>query len=188
MNSEKNQEEEEFVFDLWEGEETPIKACISFIEEMKRGFKKDDSPLLTSEDEKSFKISEDRIFKIPPCEEKRTLGFVDGGNAPLIRSADFTVSLNRIAGILLKDRKVIQPRNIPAFIEFFSGTVLTTKDDGSLQFLVRNFSRKREYDEFLPPKDISIDLEKEIKERKGILPPIERYAALARRFTEWSYA
>ncbi|MEJ2251928.1 MAG: hypothetical protein P8Y97_19995, partial [Candidatus Lokiarchaeota archaeon] len=40
----------------------------------------------------------------------------------------------------------------------------------------------------LPPKDISIDLEKEIKERKGILPPIERYAALARRFTEWSYA
>lgn len=188
MNLEKNEEEEEFVFDLWDGEENPIRACISFIEEMKKGFKKDDTPLLTSEDEKSFKISDERIFRIPPCGEKRTIGFVDGGNAPLIKSADFTISLNRIASVLFKDKQIIPPKKTPEFIEFFSGTVLTTKDDGSLQFLIRTFSRNRDYSEYLPPKDISIDLKEQIKERRGRIPPIERYAALARRFTEWSYA
>ncbi len=185
--------EAEYVFDF-SGEEdssleNPLKECVKFIEGYKKGYIKDDEPFVLGLDEKPFKITEDRIFKLPACKKLQKLGFVDGGNAPIISSADFCISLNRVAGTVFKGSEWIEMNTAPEMIEFYTATVLTPTSDGSLEFVTRFFPREIEYRKYLPKKDIQIprgDLS--ISMGRGFLPKIERFGGIARRFAEWSYA
>lgn len=194
MSKDKEEFEEEFVFDFEMEEEkktkwlkNPVKECIEFIQQSKKGFSRDDLPYLISESDERFQISKDRIFEIPSCDDFRTLAFVDGGNAPLIMSADFTISLNRVAGILFQNKKWTQPAQTPDKIEFYSATILRPNDKDELEFETRFFPKEKKHLPYLPKKKIQIPLKDTLDER-GNLPKIELFSARARRFAEWTYA
>ena len=159
MSKDKEEFEEEFVFDFEMEEEkktkwlkNPVKECIEFIQQSKKGFSRDDLPYLISESDERFQISKDRIFEIPSCDDFRTLAFVDGGNAPLIMSADFTISLNRVAGILFQNKKWTQPAQTPDKIEFYSATILRPNDKDELEFETRFFPKEKKHLPYLPKK------------------------------------
>ncbi|TXT61818.1 MAG: putative NurA 5'-3' nuclease [Promethearchaeota archaeon] len=169
--------------------ETPLKECIQFIEANKKEFSDKDSAMKSGEDEKNYEVKRDRFFEIPRIENERKIGFVDGGTAPLIISADFSISLNRVAGILQEHNRFLSPKKIPLYIEFYSATILRLNEEKKLEFITRLFPREEEYQEFLPeerflrfsPYDITI------QERRGFLPRIENLGAIAMRFSEWTY-
>lgn len=196
MSKDEEKFEEEFVFDFEIEEEevqrdkkteNPVKQCIEFIQESKKGFSRDDLPYLISEDDKRFKIDEDRIYKLTECEDFRTLGFVDGGNAPLVKSADFTISLNRVAGVLFKNKAWTQTEHIPDKIEFYSATILKPNESGELEFETRFFPKEKKQSQYLPKNKIQLPLKEALDER-GNMPNIERFSARARRFAEWTFA
>ncbi|KKN22205.1 hypothetical protein LCGC14_0917640 [marine sediment metagenome] len=83
-----------------------LKKFLKFIERCKKEGLKGDTPYSEGEEAESFDITGDRIFKIPECDERRKLGFVDGGTALILSAADFSISLTRIAGVIFEDNKI----------------------------------------------------------------------------------
>lgn len=134
--------------------ENPLKACVDFIRLNKKGHLEGDLPYLPTPGE-NFAITEDRIFRIPSCKEIRKLGFVDGGNMPIINSADFTISFNRVAGTLFESSQYLPITSIPEMIEFYTATVLSPKNDGTLNFITKFFPRESIHQPYLPNKDIA---------------------------------
>ena len=94
------------------GKNSPLKDCIQFIEECKKEGLKGDTPYSEGEEGESFDITGDRIFKIPECDEKRKLGFVDGGTASILSASDFSISLTRIAGVII----ISHERTLDSFV------------------------------------------------------------------------
>ena len=88
-----------------------LKECVEFIEKHKMGYSKEDKPYSSDPEEETFEIQEDKIFEIPKCDDLhvKNIGFVDGGNGPILRSADFNISLNRVAGVLFSSNQWIEP-------------------------------------------------------------------------------
>ena len=150
--------EEEYIFEFYEQEEHPLKACVNFIETYKKGYIKGDAPYILGPDDKPFKITDDRIFTLPECEEMCKIGFVDGGNSPILNSADFCISFGRVAGTIFRGDKWIQPDSTPELIEFYTVTILNPKVDKSLEFITRFFPREPEYRDYLPKKDIKVNM------------------------------
>lgn len=167
---------------------SPIKDCITFIESYKKGFFKEDTPFIAGEKEEGFKVAEDRIFKIEKNNDIRNLGFVDGGTSSIMRGGDFSINLNRVAGVLFKHNQLTNLIKIPEMIEFFSATILEPLDDGTMAYYTRLFPREPEHQGFLPD-DITIPIN-EIREIMGFkyMPSVESVAGVAMRFAEWSYA
>ena len=118
------------------GKKSPLKECIQFIEKYKKEGMKGDTPYSEGEEAESFDITGDRIFKIPECDEKRKLGFVDGGTASILSASDFSISLTRIAGVIFEDNNIIDLEEIPEVIEFYSATILEPLEDGKFSFLI----------------------------------------------------
>jgi hypothetical protein len=102
-------------------------------------------------------------------------------------SADFTISLNRVAGILFQSKEWTQPKHIPEKIEFYSATILKPNEKGELEFETRFFPKEKKDSQYLPKNKIQIPLKETLDER-GNIPKIERFSARARRFAEWTYA
>ncbi len=75
------------------GKKSPLCECIQFVEKYKKEGITGDTPYTEGEEVENFNITLDRIFKIPECEEKRKIGFVDGGTASILNAADFSISL-----------------------------------------------------------------------------------------------
>ncbi|MFO8017436.1 MAG: DNA double-strand break repair nuclease NurA [Promethearchaeia archaeon] len=167
---------------------SPIKNCINFIESAKKEFKIGDKPFVSGTDEESFPIAEKRIKRIPTCKDIRKVGFVDGGNAPLIKSADFNVSLNRVAGTIFRSSEFIPLQDMPEVVEFYSATILSPTKGGGMEFHTKFFPQNPEDKIYLPKKDIKISISDESIRERGFLPRIERFGGIARRFAEWSYA
>jgi hypothetical protein len=166
----------------------PLKACVEFIRSNKKGHLTGDSPYLQSPEEQTFAITEDRIFRIAPCNEIRKLGFVDGGNMPIINSADFTISFNRVAGALFESSQHIPMSSLPEMIEFYTATVLSPRSDGTLDFITKFFPRESNHQKYLPNKDIVINInDPSITKGRRFLINIESFGGIARRFAEWSY-
>ncbi len=188
MSGNKENRNEEYTFEFYEEKEYSLKSCVDFIQTRKKGYEKDQVPYISSSEEKSFPITPDRIFKIPKCKDFRTIGFVDGGNASIINSADFNISFHRIAGNLFRSTEHIPLNSIPSVIEFHTATILNTEKDGSLEYITKYFPRTAEYYDFLPDRDIVINI-KDKSIRRGVFQPkIENFGSIARRFAEWSYA
>ena len=168
--------------------ENSLKECVEFIRLNKKGHLEGDSPYLLSPGEKTFAITEDRIFRIPSCKEIRKLGFVDGGNMPIINSADFTISFNRVAGALFESSQNLSLSSLPEMIEFYTATVLSPKSDGTLDFITKFFPRESNHQKYLPNKDIVINInDSSITKGRHFLINIESFGGIARRFAEWSY-
>ncbi len=167
----------------------PLKECVEFIEKCKLGYPKGDVPYVSSSEEEIFEVQEDKIFEIPKCIEIKNIGFVDGGNGPIIRSADFNVSLNRVSGVLFTANEWTQPKKTPIRIEFYSATVLDILDDNTLVYLTRFFPLEPEFLEYLPKNDLKFHIDDpSIRERWFSLPNIEVFGGIAMRFAEWTYA
>jgi hypothetical protein len=167
----------------------PLKECVDFIEEFKSGYYKEDEPYSSSPEEETFEIQEEKIFEIPKCEEIRDIGFVDGGNGPLLRSADFNISLNRVAGVLYSSNEWNEPIKTPVKIEFFSATVLDLLENDKLAYITRFFPVEPEFSEYLPSKELKFSIDDpSIRERLFSLPNIEVFGGIAMRFAEWTYA
>lgn len=172
-----------------EKRKNPLKECVQFIENHKLGYPKEDEPYTSSSEEETFEIEEERIFEIPKCDDIKHIGFVDGGNGPIIRSADFNISLNRVAGILFTSNKWTQPKKIPVKIEFYSATVLQQLEDDSLVYLTRFFPVEPKFLEYLPKNDLKFPIDDpSIRGRWFSLPNIEDFGGIAMRFAEWTYA
>jgi hypothetical protein len=166
-----------------------LKECINFIESHKSNYQDDDSPLVIDEDEKSFEITDERIFQIPECDDYRNLGFVDGGNEPIIKSSDFNISLCRVAGILYDAKSFVQLQKMPSIIEFYSATIIETFENDNLYFITRLFPREERYKKYLPKKDIKISFkDPSIRIGGKFLFEFERFGGIAMRFAEWTYA
>ena len=172
-----------------DGKRSPLKECIQFIEKCKKEGMKGDIPYSEGEEGESFDITGDRIFKIPECDEKRKLGFVDGGTASILSAADFSISLNRIAGVIFKDNNIIDLEEIPEVIEFYSATILESLEDGKMAYNIQLFPREPEFKEFLPTEEIIIKMD-EVRMLWGFRfrPNIETFGGVAMRFAEWFYA
>jgi len=174
--------------EVGEEEEHPLKACVNFIEAVKKDYIKGDTPFTLGPDDRPFEITDERIFKLPKCDNPCKIGFVDGGNAPILNSADFCISLGRVAGTIFRASSWIQPVSVPELIEFYTVTILNPKEDKSLEFITRFFPRELEYKEYLPKDDIVINVkDSTIKSGRRFLPKIESFSGIARRFAEWSY-
>lgn len=187
--NENKKEENLFEFTISEGKKSPLRACVRFIDACKKGYVKQDVPFIMSPEDKPFKITEDKIFKIFDCEDVRKLGFVDGGNGSILISSDFNVSLNRVAGAMFKNEKWIQSSSTPLMVEFYTVTVLNSLTDGSLVFTTKFFPRELEHREYLPKKDIEIPIkDPSLRRGKGFVVNIEQFGSIARRFAEWTYA
>jgi hypothetical protein len=166
----------------------PLKECVEFIEERKLGYSKEDEPYSFSPEEEIFEVQEDKIFEIPKCEFCKPVGFVDGGNGPLLRSADFNISLNRIAGVLFTSNEWTQLKKTPTKIEFYSATVLDLLEDDNLVYITRFFPMESQFSDFLPSEDLKFLLsDPSIRERGFSLPNIEVFGGIAMRFAEWTY-
>jgi len=188
MSGNKENKEEKYVFEFYEEKEFSLKACVNFIQSSKKGHAEEDCPYISSSDEITFPITADRIFQIPKSEEYFKLGFVDGGNASIINSADFNISFHRIAGALFRAKDFIPMSSIPKLIEFYTATILNPKSEGSLEYITKFFPIEPEHHEFLPDKDIIIDIKDDSIRRGRFQPKIENFGSIARRFAEWSYA
>ena len=167
----------------------PLKECVEFIERCKVGYHKDDEPYSSGPEEETFEVQEDKIFEIPKCEDIKDVGFVDGGNGPLLRSADFNISLNRVAGVLYSSNKWIEPTNTPVRIEFYSATVLDLLENDKLAYVTRFFPMEPEFSEYLPKEKLTFSIDDpSIRERLFSLPNIDVFGGIAMRFAEWTYA
>lgn len=166
-----------------------LKECIEFIENYKRELIEGDTPYTEGDKEVSFDITEDRIFKISNCDDKRKLGFVDGGTSSILRGGDFSINLNRVAGVLFKNNTLASLAKTPEMIEFFSATILEPLTDGTMAYYTRLFPRESEHQKFLPDDKIILPIN-EIRELMGFrfMPSVESIAGVAMRFAEWSYA
>jgi len=170
-------------------EKSPLSECIKFVEKYKKEGINGDTPYSEGEETQNFDVTGERIFKIPECEEKRKLGFVDGGTASVLNAADFSISLTRIAGVVFKDNNIIDLKEIPEVIEFYSATILEPLDDGKIAYNIQLFPREPEFKEFLPTKEIMIKMD-EVRMLWGFRfrPNIETFGGVAMRFAEWFYA
>ena len=168
---------------------SPLKECIDFIQSCKRKLVEDDSPFSEGEDEVSFDITEDRIFRIPECKDIRKLGFVDGGTSSILSGADFNISLSRIAGVTFENNKVRNLVNTPEVIEFYSATIIQPISDGKMAYITHLFPRETKFIDFLPKEEIIIPID-EVRMMMGFrfMPNIEIFGGVAMRFAEWSYA
>lgn len=165
-----------------------LKKCIEFIQQHKQDIIGGDSPFSEGDDGIIYDIVEERIFSIPICDVSRTLAFVDGGTASILSAADFSVSLNRVAGVLFEGDKSKSFKKIPEVIEFYTATILQPMTDGNLAYNIQLFPREPKFREFLPDEEIIIPL-KEVRELMGrAMPKIEIIGGLAMRFGEWAYA
>ncbi len=172
-----------------EKKKNPIKECVEFIESSKCEYSKNDEPYISNSEAEAFKIHEDKIFEIPKCNDIKNIGFVDGGNGPIIRSADFNVSLNRVSGVLFTKNKWTQLKKTPIKVEFYSVTVLNVLDDDNLGYLTRFFPFKSKFKEYLPKYDLKFSInDPSIRERGFTLPNIDIFGGIAMRFAEWTYA
>lgn len=173
----------------YEKKKNPLRECVEFIENSKLGYAVDEEPYSSSEEEETFEILEEKIFEIPPCTDIRTIGFVDGGNGPILRSADFNISLNRVAGVLYTSNKWIKPIHTPNKVEFYSATVLDVLEDDKLAYITRFFPIETEFSEYLPQDGLIFPInDPSIRERGFSLPNIEVFGGVAMRFAEWTYA
>jgi len=165
-----------------------LKECIDFIQQRKRDIINGDSPFIEGDKEKSYGIAEERIFSIPFCDVSRKLAFVDGGTASILNAADFSISLNRVAGVLFEGNKIKSFKKTPEVIEFYTATILEPTTDGKLAYNIQLFPREPKFKEFLPDEEIIIPLN-EVRELMGrIMPKIEIFGGVAMRFAEWTYA
>ncbi|MFX1591981.1 MAG: DNA double-strand break repair nuclease NurA [Promethearchaeota archaeon] len=167
---------------------TVLKECIEFIQKHKKILTEGDTPYITGEKEISYDITEERIFKIPQCADKRKLGFVDGGTASILTAADFNISLNRIAGVLFENNKVKQLKETPEIIEFYAATIYEPQSDGKIAYCIQLFPRETKFAQYLPNDEIIIPID-EVRELMGyrFMPNIEMFGSVAMRFAEWSY-
>jgi len=165
-----------------------LRDCVEFIQERKKEFGLGDSPFTEGDKEKSFGINEERIFSIPFCDITRRLAFVDGGTASIMSAADFSISLNRVAGVMFEGDKRKSFREVPEVIEFYTATILQPMKDGKLAYNIQLFPREAAFEEFLPDREITLPV-KEVRELMGrTLPRIEVIGGIAMRFAEWVYA
>ncbi len=171
-----------------EGEELSLKTCVKFIEKNKKGLNLEDTPHIGGPNEEKFPITDERIFKIPKCKKYRKLGFVDGGNAPIITSADFNVSLQRVAGAMFRSTKYLPFETIPPYVEFHTATILNQKEKGVLEYITKFFPMNPKDKIYLPKKEIIIPYDDKSIIKGGFRPKIEKFGSIARRFAEWSYA
>lgn len=172
-----------------EKRKNPLKECVEFIERSKLGYHKEEEPYSRSPEEETFEVQEDKIFEIPKCEDIKDIGFVDGGNGPLLRSADFNISLNRVAGVLYSSNKWAEPTKTPVRIEFYSATVLDLLENDKLAYITRFFPIEQEFSEYLPKDELKFSIDDpSIRERLFSLPNIEVFGGIAMRFAEWTYA
>ncbi|MFX1456946.1 MAG: DNA double-strand break repair nuclease NurA [Promethearchaeota archaeon] len=167
----------------------PLQECVNFIEKSKLGYHREETPHSGGPEEETFLVQDEKIFEIPNCKELKDIGFVDGGNGPLLRSADFNISLNRVAGVLFSSNKWKEPINTPVKIEFYSATVLDILDNDKLAYITKFFPIEPEFSEYLPQKDLRFSInDPSIRERLFSLPNIEVFGGIAMRFAEWTYA
>lgn len=167
----------------------PLKECVEFIEKRKLGYNKEDEPFSSSPEEEAFEIQEDKIFEIPVCKEAKIIGFVDGGNGPILRSADFNVSLNRVAGVIFSSNKWTEPEKTPVKVEFYSATVLDLLDNNTLAYITHFFPTEPEFSEYLPRDELVFSVnDPSIREGGFRLPNIDVFGGIAMRFAEWTYA
>lgn len=168
---------------------SPLNECVRFVAGCKKEFVIDDTPYILGPEEKAFKITEKRIFPLPKCNDFRKLGFVDGGNAPLIKSSDFTICINRVAGVVVDKTGTKELQSTPHIIEFYSATVLKSSEDETLEIVTKFFPREPSFQEYLPERAIVLNIsDPSIRNPSGFLMKIETIAGIARRFTEWTYA
>ena len=184
-NKDKDQE---YVFEFENDEqEKSYQSCVEFIQSFKKGLFEGDAPYVVGPDQKPFPITPERIFTIPPCNEYLKIGFVDGGHAPILISADFNISFHRVAGAIFQASEPFPLNNMPNVVEFYTGTILTPKDDGSLEFRTKFFPRNQNHSKYLPKADITINSKDGSIRRGKFIVKIERFGSIARRFAEWSY-
>lgn len=166
-----------------------LKECINFIQQSKRDIVNGDSPFSEGDKEKSYGIAEERIFPIPKCNDSRKLAFVDGGTASILNAADFSISLNRVAGVLFEGNKIKSFKKTPEVIEFYTATILEPTTDGKMVYNIQLFPREPKFKEFLPDEEIFIPLD-EVRMLMGFrfMPNIEIFGGVAMRFAEWAYA
>ncbi|MFX1375902.1 MAG: DNA double-strand break repair nuclease NurA [Promethearchaeota archaeon] len=170
---------------------SPLKECAEFIEKRKLGFLEEDMPYSSDPEEETYEIQEEKIYQIPKCDsiDIKNIGFVDGGNGPILRSADFNISLNRVAGVLFTSNKWTEPIETPVKIEFYSATVLDILDDNSLAYITHFFPTEPKYSEYLPKDELKFLIsDPTIREKRYPLPNIEIFGGIAMRFAEWTYA
>ena len=167
-----------------------FRECVEVIEKRKRAFQEDDVPFSEGDKEHGFKITKDRFFAIPPPGEGRTVGFVDGGSGTILKGADFSISLNRVAGALYKANESVALNAIPEVVEFYTTTTLELLEDNTMGYNIQMFPREPHMKEFLPfDGQIIIPLQ-EVRMVMGFrnLPEIESSGGVAMRFAEWAYA
>lgn len=167
-----------------------FKECVNVIEQQKKSLQDGDMPYEEGEKELGFEISRDRIFKIPPIKENHILGFVDGGSGTILKGADFSISLNRVAGVLYRKSEFIPLKTMPTVIEFYTTTILKPMEDGQMAYHILMFPREEKFGDFLPEDNKIILPIQEVRRVMGLrnLPEIERFGAVAMRFAEWKYA
>lgn len=170
-----------------------IKECVKFVEKSKQGYFKDDKPYIDEIGEDGFRIQNEKFFVIPECNNFRTLGFVDGGTGPILRSSDFNISLNRVAGIKFSSNKWVPLKTAPERIEFYSATVLDALDNGALAYKSKFFPTEAKFSDYLPknlPDDtLTFLLNDDSVRKQGYgLPSIEMFGGVTMRFAEWTYA
>ena len=165
-----------------------LKDCVKFIEKSKEGYFDDDKPYIDGSGEESFDIEEDKIYPITSCEDEHKLGFVDGGNGVILKSADFNISLNRVAGVLFNSNKWAQLKKTPQRIEFYSATVLDVLPNGRLVYKTRFFPVEQNFSNYLPNDNLIFPLNDPTIRQGFGLPNIETFGGVAMRFAEWTYA
>ena len=166
------------------------KECVKVIEEQKRALQEGDLPYGEGDKEKGFKVTLDRIFKILPSTGDQTLGFVDGGSGVILKGADFSISLNRVAGAMYRKNEFLPLKTMPTVVEFYTTTILKPLEDEQMAYHIQMFPREEKFDDFLPEDNEIILPIQEVRRVMGLrnLPEIERFGAVAMRFAEWKYA
>ena len=166
------------------------KECVKVIEEQKRALQEGDLPYGEGDKEKGFKVTLDRIFKILPSTGDQTLGFVDGGSGVILKGADFSISLNRVAGAMYRKNEFLPLKTMPTVVEFYTTTILKPLEDEQMAYHIQMFPREEKFDDFLPEDNEIILPIQEVRRVMGFrnLPEIERFGAVAMRFAEWKYA
>jgi hypothetical protein len=123
-------------------------------------------------------------------DSERRIGFIDGGNQPLLQAPNFSVQFNRLYYNIFQGKTRVNDHQkiTPQRVEFISATLAEFLNN-EIYFHTSIFPLKDGHEKFLPDSD---DLNFSSYDKRIMFgtsrADIRRVATIARRFAEWSFA
>ncbi len=162
-----------------------IESCVDYLENFHR-VSGPETPNFDDWRVTPFPFSIDNVHPLTKSICDRKIGFVDGGNFEIFKSASFCIHLIRVFFSIFKGKKRLKPKKVPGIVEFYVVTITTVNALGELIYKSKIFPFKDDFLDFIPDDSKLMIKQNDKTIRIGkFRPNIEIMGAVGRQFAEW---